>query len=36
MGFVLLLMQSVVETVKCVMVLSGHEVPGPEPVEGLS
>jgi TRAP-type mannitol/chloroaromatic compound transport system permease small subunit len=36
MGFVLLLMQSVVETVKCVMVLSGREVPGPEPVEGLS
>ena len=36
MGFVLLLMQSVVETVKCVMVLCGREVPEPEAVEGLS
>ena len=36
MGFVLLLMQSGVETIKCVMVLCGREVPGPAPVEGLS
>ena len=35
-GFVLLLMQSVVETIKCVMVLCGREVPEPGPVEGLS
>ena len=35
-GFVLLLMQSVVESVKCVMVLCGHDVPEPRPIEGLS
>ena len=36
MGFVLLLLQSVVETLKSVMVLCGSEVSGPAPVEGLS
>ena len=35
-GFVLLLMQTAAEVVKCIMRLCGREVPEPEPVEGLS
>ena len=35
-GFVLLLMQTAAEIVKCIMRLCGREVPEPEPVEGLS
>ena len=34
-GFVLLLMQTVVETLRCILVLAGREVPDVEPVEGM-
>ena len=35
MGFVLLLMQTVVEVIRCILTLSGREVPAPRPIEGL-
>lgn len=35
MGFVLLLMQTVVEVIRCVLTLTNREVPQPPPIEGL-
>ena len=35
MGFVLLVMQTVVETIRCILTLAGRDVPEPPPIEGL-
>ena len=35
MGFILLLMQTVVEVIRCVLTLANREVPQPPPIEGL-